>query len=78
MFIVLFPTTVEDTPTLSISLLLVPPERVKGYLPKIFGTAVVSVSLFFFSFFFILRRMGKNRALAHHASTFFHTRRVSI
>ena len=31
----------------------------------------------FFSFF-ILRRMGKNKALAHHTSTYFHTRRVSI
>ena len=26
----------------------------------------------------ILRRMGKNKALAHHTSTYFHTRRVSI
>ena len=33
---------------------------------------------FFFSSFFILRRMGKNKALAHHTSTYFHTRRVSI
>ena len=32
----------------------------------------------FFFFFFILRRMGKNKALAHHTSTYFHTRRVSI
>ena len=31
-----------------------------------------------FFFFFILRRMGKNKALAHHTSTYFHTRRVSI
>ena len=29
-------------------------------------------------FFFILLRMGKNKALAHHTSTYFHTRRVSI
>ena len=29
-------------------------------------------------FFFILRRMGKNKVLAHHPSTYFHTRRVSI
>ena len=29
-------------------------------------------------FFFLLRRMGKNTAQAHHASTYFHTRRVSI
>ena len=27
---------------------------------------------------FILWRMGKNKALAHHTSTYFHTRRVSI
>ena len=33
---------------------------------------------FSFFFFFILRRMGKNKALAHHTSTYFHTRRVSI
>ena len=32
----------------------------------------------FFFLFFILRRMGKNKALAHHTSTYFHTRRVSI
>ena len=32
----------------------------------------------FFFFFYILRRMGKNKALAHHTSTYFHTRRVSI
>ena len=31
-----------------------------------------------FFFFFILRRMGKNKALAHHTSAYFHTRRVSI
>ena len=31
-----------------------------------------------FFFFFFLRRMGKNKALAHHTSTCFHTRRVSI
>ena len=35
--------------------------------------------LTFFFFFFILRRMGKNKATkAHHTSTYFHTRRVSI
>ena len=32
----------------------------------------------FCSCFFILRRMGENNALAHHTSTYFHTRRVSI
>ena len=32
----------------------------------------------FFFFFFILRRMGKSKVLAHHTSTYFHTRRVSI
>ena len=31
-----------------------------------------------FFFFLILRRMGKNKALAHHTYTYFHTRRVSI
>ena len=31
----------------------------------------------FFFFFLILRQMGKNKALAHHTSTHFHTRRVS-
>ena len=36
------------------------------------------VRLFVFFFFFILRRMGKNKALAHHTSTYFHTCRVSI
>ena len=31
-----------------------------------------------FFFFFILRRMmGKNKALAHHTSTYFHTRHGS-
>ena len=34
--------------------------------------------LLFFFLFFILRRMGKNKALAHHTCTYFHTRRVSI
>ena len=33
---------------------------------------------YIFFFFFILRRMGKNKALAHHTSTIFNTRRVSI
>ena len=33
---------------------------------------------FFFFFFSILRRIRKNKALAHHTSTYFHTRRVSI
>ena len=34
---------------------------------------------FFFFFFFILRRMGsKNKALAHHTPTYFHTRRVCV
>ena len=35
-------------------------------------------SFFFSCFFFILRRMGKNKALAHHTFTYFQTRRVSI
>ena len=29
-------------------------------------------------YIYILRRMGKNKALAHHTSTYFHTRLVSI
>ena len=33
---------------------------------------------FFFLFFYILRRMGKNKALAHHTSTYFHTRPVVL
>ena len=37
---------------------------------------VNDASIFFF--LFILRRMGKNKALAHHTSTYFLTRRVSI
>ena len=47
----------------------------EGYTaPKQDHTCVV-----FFSFlFFILRRMGQNKAQAHHTSTYFHTRRVSI
>ena len=38
----------------------------------------VSYYTAFFFFFFILWRMEKNKAQAHHASTYFHTRRVSI
>ena len=37
----------------------------------------MGAATFFFSLF-ILRRMGKNKALAHHTSTYFHTRRVSF
>ena len=44
---------------------------VRTYLPKINNEML-------FLFFFILRRMGKNKALAHHTSTYLHTRRVSI
>ena len=36
------------------------------------------IYLFIYLFIFILRRMWKNKALAHHTSTYFHTRRVSI
>ena len=39
---------------------------------------VVQIHSFFLFFSFILRRMGKNKASAHHTSTYFHTRRVSI
>ena len=36
--------------------------------------------VFFFFFFFYppADRMGKNKALAHHTSTYFHTRRVDV
>ena len=34
--------------------------------------------LFCYYFHFVLRRMRKNKALAHHTSTFFHTCRVLI
>ena len=37
-----------------------------------------SAFVFLFFLFFILRRVGQNKALAHHTSTYFHTRRVSI
>ena len=39
---------------------------------------VLRASLLTFFFFFILRRIRKNKALAHHISTYFLTRRVSI
>ena len=42
------------------------------------STVASIVYLVLLFFFFILRRMGKNKALAHHTSTYFHTRRVSI
>ena len=42
------------------------------------GLPIEQVHGDFFSLFFILRRMGKNKDLAHHTSTYFHTRRVSI
>ena len=41
------------------------------------GTASTLYLRFFF-FFFILRRMGKNKYLAHHTRMYVHTRRVSI
>ena len=41
------------------------------------GAVIVRLAGVFFVFF-ILRRMGKSKALAHHTSTYFHTRRVSI
>ena len=46
-------------------------------MTKLTGGVRLVDSCFFF-FFIILRRMEKNKALAHHASTYFHTRRVSI
>ena len=52
-----------------------------GYLKE-----TLKYDIFFLLFLFssrlyiyiILRRMGKNKALAHHTSMYFHTRRVSI
>ena len=43
-----------------------------------FSIPFIVLALLFFFFFFILWRMGKNKAVAHHTSTYFHTRRVSI
>ena len=40
------------------------------------GVGAYLVTEFFF--FVIVRRMGRHKALAHHTSTYFHTRRVSI
>ena len=42
------------------------------------GNAPSTLVFFVFFVFFILRRMGKNKALAHHTPAYFHTRRVSI
>ena len=41
------------------------------------GLFAVSILFFFFSSFYTPAD-GKNKALAHHTSTYFHTRRVSI
>ena len=43
---------------------------------RVYAVVVLFYLLFFF--LFILRRMGKNKAQAHHTSTYFRTRRVSI
>ena len=51
--------------------------EMKTYIP-IFQIALGLDEGSFFFFFFILRRMGKSKALAHHTSTYFHSRRVSI
>ena len=48
-----------------------------GMNVEIYLLSVPTSGLVFF-FFFILRRMGKNKTLAHHTPTYFHTRRVSI
>ena len=59
--------------------------RYSSFVTRTINTMVEDYRLFYsssvtrtFFFFFILRRMGKNTALAHHTSTYFHTRRVSI
>ena len=64
--------TITDVALLTESL----SERFVGApLPKLAGISMFGKH--FFTFFF-LRRMGKNTALAHHTSTYFHTRRASI
>ena len=51
---------------------------VMSFLSFIFPDPPEDETFFFHFFFFILRRMGKIKAVAHHTSTYFHTRRVSI
>ena len=52
--------------------------RYTTYTPRTTNISTTTLQLLFFFFFSILRRMGKNKALAHHTSTYFRTRRVSI
>ena len=42
------------------------------------GVYLFGLFIYLFIYFLILRRMGKNKDLAHRTSTYFHTRRVSI
>ena len=52
----------------------VPPNGVTG-LKWLERGGIINPVVFFF---FILRRMGKTSARAHHTCAYFHTRRVSI
>ena len=54
-------------------------DKLMHFLPQLSDFVRLRNGFYFiFIFFFILRRMGKSKALAHHTSTYFHTRRVSI
>ena len=44
----------------------------------VFPAGPIPPVAYLFFLLYILRRVGKNKALAHHTSTYFHTRRVSI
>ena len=48
------------------------------YLVLLGNIIIIKKKRVFFCLYFILRRMGKNKAQAHHTSTYFHTRRVSM
>ena len=47
-----------------------------GFVWDVFGWLIIVLLVFYLFIylfiFFILRRMGKNKALAHHTSTYFH------
>ena len=73
----LVPPTAASTPVAVTqrfaSRVLINTRSIRG--PPLMNTRRADITFFFFFFFFIL---GKNKALAHHTSTYFHTRRVSI
>ena len=46
----------------------------RAHFPTTTKRRPIISTMLFFLFCFILRRMGKNKALAHHTSTYFHTR----